>query len=207
MVRGQDYSFGWAKPEAIFRVSESVEVPYRRSRLQTGDVLVTIVGAGVGNVAVVPEWLDGANITQTTARVAISPTLADPDFVVHVLQSPVGRRNVDTYVKGAAQPGLNLEHLKLFLIPLPPLEEQVAISSDIKRQTSGLDAAKGKALTEIELIREYRTRLIADVVTGQLDVRHLNLPEIEGALIESIESTDLESDVDETDDILEEAEV
>jgi type I restriction enzyme S subunit len=124
MVRGQDYSTGWADPESIFTVSDEVEAPYSRARLAAGDIVMTIVGAGVGNIAVVPDWLDGANITQTTARIAIDPQKALPAFVTAVLQGPVGRRSVETYSKGAAQPGLNLEHVKLFPIPLPPTSEQ-----------------------------------------------------------------------------------
>jgi restriction endonuclease S subunit len=68
MIRGQDYSFGWASPENIFRVSDAVEAPYKRSRLSTGDLVLTIVGAGVGNVAIVPDWLDESNITRKQRR-------------------------------------------------------------------------------------------------------------------------------------------
>ena len=51
-------------------------------------------------------------------------------------------------------------------------------------------------MAEIELIREYRTRLVADVVTGQLDVRHLNLPDIEEPVALELEPDGL-SDEDE----------
>jgi type I restriction enzyme S subunit len=171
MVRGQDYSFGWVEPSRIFRVSAEIEEPYRRSRLAAGDLLVTIVGAGVGNVGVVPDWLDGANITQTTARVAIDGALADSGFVAWSLRSAIGKRNVERFVKGAAQPGLNLEHVRIFQIPMPPLEEQVAISISLNRATKIVDRAIADASREIDLIREYRTRLVADVVTGKVDVR------------------------------------
>ena len=171
MVRGQDYSFGWSQPETLFRVSDLIEAPYKRSRLEAGDLVLTIVGAGVGNVARVPAWLDGANITQTTARISVDMSIADPDFVAATLGSPVGRRNVDRYVKGAAQPGLNLEHVRLFLIPLPPLEEQRDIVLSIRGETHGMMEAIDDARVAIDLLREYRTRLISDVVTGKLDVR------------------------------------
>ena len=48
--------------------------------------------------------------------------------------------------------------------------------------TAGIDAAITRARRRIELLREYRTRLIADVVTGKLDVRETaaNLPERAG---------------------------
>ena len=53
----------------------------------------------------------------------------------------------------------------------PPLAEQVAIAAYLGEQTAAVDAAMARARREIELLTEYRTRLIADVVTGQVDVR------------------------------------
>src|SRR5436189_1907204 len=66
MVRGQDYSFGWVEPSELFKVSDEIEVKYKNARLKSGDIILTIVGAGTGTVAIVPSWLDGANCTQTT---------------------------------------------------------------------------------------------------------------------------------------------
>ena len=54
---------------------------------------------------------------------------------------------------------------------LPPLSEQIAISAYLDKATADIDAAIDRARREIELLGEYRTRLIADVVTGQVDVR------------------------------------
>ena len=56
-------------------------------------------------------------------------------------------------------------------IPIPPLAEQAAIVAYLDKQTAAIDAAMARAQREIELLSEYRTRLIADVVTGQVDVR------------------------------------
>ena len=56
-------------------------------------------------------------------------------------------------------------------VPLPPLPEQAAIVSFLDRATADLDAATTSAQRETSLIREYHTHLIADVVTGKLDVR------------------------------------
>lgn len=201
MVRGQDYSTGWARADAIFRVSPVVETPYSRSRLSAGDLVVTIVGAGVGNVAIVPGWLDGANITQTTARVSVDPSKANPAYVALVLQGPIGKRNVERYVKGAAQPGLNLEHVRIFLLPSPPLSEQLRIVEATKRELDSFDRASSRLKREIELLREYRTRLVADVVTGKLDVREAaaRLPDEPAPAIE--EDDDLSIDSDSADEV------
>jgi type I restriction enzyme S subunit len=53
---------------------------------------------------------------------------------------------------------------------LPPLGEQEADRS-VSSRTIDFDVATARLEREIELLREYRTRLIADVVTGKLDVR------------------------------------
>lgn len=55
--------------------------------------------------------------------------------------------------------------------PVPPVDEQARIVSWCAGQTRTVDRALGAARTEIDLLRELRTRLIADVVTGQLDLR------------------------------------
>ncbi len=191
MVRGQDYSRGWSDPESIFHVSDEIERSYRRSRLISGDLVFTIVGAGVGNTAVVPAWMDGANITQTTARISIDSRSAHSQYVVRFLESPMGKANADQYVKGAAQPGLNLEHLKVFRVPTPPLDEQVAISEYIDTVTRPIGEAIQRTHAEIVLIREYRTRLVADVVTGKLNVRGASVPDIATeALLEPTEALD-----------------
>jgi type I restriction enzyme S subunit len=171
MVRGQDYSFGWAKPETIFKVSDAVEIPYRRARLSEGDLIITIVGAGVGNVEVVPSWLDGANITQTTARISVDKTKADPRFISAVLKGSIGRRSVELYAKGAAQPGLNLEHVRIFPITVPPLSEQREIADYIDTETKQFDTLTAEAQRAIDLLQERRTALITAAVTGQIDVR------------------------------------
>ena len=171
MVRGQDYSFGWAEPETVFRVSPEVERPYARARLAIGDIVLTIVGAGIGNVALVPDWLDGANITQTTARIAIAPERGFSSYYSYVLQSGVGKVQVDLTKKGAAQPGLNLAHIAKYQVPVPPIEEQQEIIEHLDREMARIDALIAKVGEAIEQLKEYRTALISAAVTGKIDVR------------------------------------
>ncbi len=173
MVRGQDYSRGWVGPEEIFRVSAAVEEPYRRARLAEGDLVMTIVGAGVGNVEEVPAFLDGANITQTTARIAPNTRKVDPDFLRACLVSGAGQAQVGAYQKGAAQPGLNIEHLKAFRVALPPLAEQKDIARALALRTSRFEPLIAAADAASTLLQERRAALISAAVTGKIDVRGL----------------------------------
>lgn len=60
-------------------------------------------------------------------------------------------------------------------VPLPPIEEQGDILAKVALDTRPTDVAIGRLEAEIQLLREYRVRLIADVVTGQLDVREASM--------------------------------
>ena len=70
-----------------------------------------------------------------------------------------------------AMPKINRQTLNNVHIPLPPLSEQVSIVRHLIEATAKASGAIDRAHRQIDLMNEYRTRLIADVVTGQLDVR------------------------------------
>jgi type I restriction enzyme S subunit len=171
MIRGGDYSNGWCDPDNVFRVSAEIEVPYARSRMKTGDLIITIVGAGVGSVAIVPDWLDGANITQTSARIALDPKKADTCFVCYALQGIVGEKNLDLYVYGSAQPRLNISHIDSYLMTVPPLNEQQLIAAVVREKIGKFDSLITEAERAILLLQERRTALISAAVTGKIDVR------------------------------------
>jgi type I restriction enzyme S subunit len=96
-----------------------------------------------------------------------------------------------------AKSGVGIEHfgpthLKRMWICLPLASEQAGIVELISKQTTPLNEALTRAEREIGLLREYRTRLVADVVTGKLDVRAAarQLPEDSGKLSDGADQSD-----------------
>ncbi len=87
-----------------------------------------------------------------------------------------------------AQGNLNVERVGAMSLALPPIHEQQAIAEYIIEATRSTDKAIATATREIDLIIEYRTRLISDVVTGKVDVRHLAPPPGSQGLEEAVES-------------------
>ncbi len=69
------------------------------------------------------------------------------------------------------QGNLNIERIGALSMPVPPLDEQGRIVLTIEKSTLDLSVTIDRAQREIDLLREYRARLIADVVMGKLDVR------------------------------------
>ena len=73
--------------------------------------------------------------------------------------------------KLGTQLNLNTDTVGSICLGWPALSEQAAIVEYLDKATAGIDAAIARTRGQIELLQEYRTRLIADVVTGKLDVR------------------------------------
>ncbi|MDV5049621.1 restriction endonuclease subunit S [Faecalibacterium duncaniae] len=84
-------------------------------------------------------------------------------------------------------------------LPLIPASEQEEIADYIEQETAKIDRAIPVLEKEIELLKEYRTRLISDVVTGQMDVRNVEVPEYtpeEDIAEEAPEEQEVEMDAD-----------
>lgn len=113
------------------------------------------------------------------------------------------RRYVEQYLmlsEGVRTGQWDLDFYEFLKLPvlLPPLAEQVQIAKIIRSGLGDIDATISRLEREISLLREYRTRLVADVVTGKLDVREAarSLPEDkEESVAES------EPDIDEAEDL------
>ena len=73
--------------------------------------------------------------------------------------------------RGGNQEALNCDLVARMVLPFPPSHEQTRLTRYIVRVATALDRAATGATRQVKFLREYRTRLIADVVTGKLDVR------------------------------------
>ena len=95
------------------------------------------------------------------------------EYFFRVLRLPALRTELRIRAKGIVEGFWRLYTDDFFNIrlPVPPYFEQQAIVEFVDRATTDVDAAITRARHQIELVEEYRTRLIADVVTGNLDVR------------------------------------
>jgi type I restriction enzyme S subunit len=134
------------------------------------DVLLAIVGATLGKVAIVPK-MDRFHIQRSLAIFRPRPERLSCHFLAAYLRAPSFQRALWTTVAFSAQPGIYLNTLANFRVVLPPLAEQTRIVEALAAAISEVDAPIRTANHEVSLLREFRTRLIADVVTGKLDVR------------------------------------
>ncbi len=158
---------GVTDPDGIMRTSSEIAASYTRSAIRTGD-LVCSIGPSFGKVMVVPEWLEGGNLTQGTARVAVS-RFAHARFFYWILLSEESYGQWESSIGGATFRALNLGSLAETYIPLPPLPEQRQVAAFLDRECGKLDVMQAKQERLIELLKEKRQALISHAVTRGLD--------------------------------------
>lgn len=131
---------------------------------------------------------------------AIDVERTDLKYFLYVFQLGYKRKIFYGLGRGAANKGrwrMPAINFKNYDIPVPPIEEQHEIVEYIEQETEKIDLLKREVEKQIEYLREYRTRLISDVVTGQIDVRDVVIPEYTPEADTEIDTDDIGEDAEE----------
>lgn len=100
---------------------------------EKGDILLTRVGAGIGEAAIIDVDMDFAIYVSLTLIKLVNNSLICNRYILHWLNSPLGtvtaQKNI--FGKGASQGNLNVKNVREFIVPLPPYEEQIRIADKI----------------------------------------------------------------------------
>lgn len=182
VVKASDIKSRSLRPSSAY-IPEKEAQEYENVRLKTDDLLMSTVGStpdvtesAVGQLARVPEALNGAYLNQNTVRLEFNSEL-HKRFAFYALQSESFRRYLDLYAHGTAnQSSLSLEDILQFPLAVPTFDEQVAISNELDRRENNFVATLERAKLAINLFRERRIALISAAVTGKIDVRDWKPP-------------------------------
>lgn len=169
IVKGGDVSSERLHVDMLNKTTFEIESGYVRSRLRGGDLVYAIRGS-IGDVAVVPEELTGANITQDAARISYT-TATHGRWLLYVLKCAAIFAQLEAGALGATIKGVNIRDLKRALVPVPPQIEQKAIAGYLDVYTLTIDALIAKIREALSRLNEYRTTLISAAVIGRIDVR------------------------------------
>ena len=137
---------------------------------RAGDVIYSKIRPALAKVIVAPtDCLCSADMYPLRPRDSLQR-----DYLFWLLLSPGFTAWSFVQSDRVAMPKINRKTLNNVNMPLPPLSEQVSIAQHLFETTGGAAKAIERARLQIELMEEYRNRLIADVVTGKIDVREAN---------------------------------
>lgn len=141
----------------------------KRSELKENDVLIVIAGATIGKVGILQKDLIPANTNQAVCFVRLkNKELAK--WIWFYLQSNTIKETIMLDAVQSAQPNLSMEKLGNFVILMPTDKERKEVEEHIQNEIQHNDETVSKIEKEIELMNEYRTALISEVVTGKIKV-------------------------------------
>ena len=151
-------------------------------------------------------WRGSVGVSNHTGIVSPAYIVASLDDTLNITYANYllrSRKMVDQYLVisrgvGSIQRNIYWTSLKRVVVPVPPKEEQKMIVSNLEESDRKLSEAADRLMREIETLEEYKTKLIADVVTGKIDVRGFEIPEYE--FVEEVGSDEVDENSDNTDE-------
>ena len=166
-INGNNLSGGVIKITPSTRCVSEFEFQKYKIALDDTTILMSINGT-IGNVA----FYRGESLIlgKSAAYINCGKSLART-FLFFFLQSSATKQFFQLELTGTTIFNLSLASIRNLSVALPLLTEQIEISSFLESEMAEFDDLIDRAQHEISLLREYRTRLIADVITGKLDVR------------------------------------
>ncbi|HEX3048469.1 MAG TPA: restriction endonuclease subunit S [Bacillota bacterium] len=173
---------GSLKMEGTYYTTEEAYHEWtKRCVPRAGDIVFTRE-APVGEACILPEGIN-ACLGQRTVLLRTKGELYNPEFLLYMLYGGPPKHIVQLTSKGSTVGHFNVQDIGNLILFKPPIQEQLEILKHIKTETKCLNLIIFRTEREIALMQEYRTRLIADVVTGKVDVRDIEVPDVtEGEL-------------------------
>lgn len=165
-VRGMDIVNGVIQEQQLLRTHPDIAKRYERAALQGGDVLLGIIRAT--KVAVVPDTLVGANITQGTARFRPEKQLLSTSWFARWLESAWTQDWLHSKYRGIDMPGLNLADVRRLPIPVAPRSEQSALITCVEKHMLGLRRLVNEFVACQNATQNFPSALLAKAFRGDL---------------------------------------
>lgn len=165
--------------EGKAKSNEKQQITYSVKR---GDIFFTRTSEvldEIGITSVCFETIPNAIFSGFLIRVRPDEKIINEVFSKYYFQATCVREYFTKEMNIVTRASLGQNLLKNLPVLLPPFNEQIQIAEKLEIENNLIDGAISRAKKEIELIQEYQTRLISDVVTGKIDVRSIQIPKFE----------------------------
>lgn len=172
LFRSQNVHFDGLRMDDIVFIDEETHESMRNSKVRSGDVLLNITGASIGRCFYVENLQGEANVNQHVCIIRPS-LLITTKYLYFALRSAVGQTQIDLSQSGSGREGLNFEALGNFNVPVPPLDEQLAITEHLEETNQKSGLLLSEISSSVEKLKERRSALISAAVTGQIPLEEM----------------------------------
>ena len=184
---------GWSLADVKFISKSDYETFCERVKPEVGDVLYT--KGGTTGIARAVDLEYPFQVWVHVAVLKVNRKQIAPRYLAIALNSPRCYEQSQLLTRGATNQDLGLGRMKDIVLPVPPMDEQADVIEQVETVEKRVHVGVQSALREIQLVEEFRTRLISDVVTGSIDVREATktLDKLESGAREVSPNKELES--------------
>ena len=143
-----------------------------RCALNKKCLLITFIGAGIGDVCVFSKTMR-YHLAPNVAKIEIRDeykTILDEEYLMFYLGSLAGKGEISKISKASAQPSLSMGTIRGITIAVPPIDEQREISEYLSKKIAFIDKVVRDKESIIENLLAYKSSLIYEVVTGKKEV-------------------------------------
>lgn len=146
-------------------IEEEVYKEIKNYTISKDDLYLTIAGT-IGAVGIVPNELDGMNLTENAAK--LTNILIDKEYLMYVLLSTASQDHFSSKFHQVAQPKLSIETASTTIIPVPPIAEQYRIVNNIKTFLSELHKLENGSRNLKQAIASVKAKILDLAMQGKL---------------------------------------
>jgi type I restriction enzyme S subunit len=161
-LRVTDMKGGSIEPDELEYLREETYQEISKYTISSNDVYISIAGT-IGVTGVIPEELDGANLTENAAKIHGLESV-NMDYLALYLQSKLGQDEIFRMTVGSSQPKLSLFRIELIDVVLPPMDVQEEIASVVEGFRDKI-ASEQKTISRLYTLKKG---LMQDLLTGEV---------------------------------------
>lgn len=158
-IRVSDMKNGTIMTNDLKYISDEVYETIKDYTISKDDLYITIAGT-IGQVGTVPDELDGMNLTENAAKIIV--VLANKHYLKYVLRSNLLQQQFIDKVNQVAQPKLALKRIKMAVIPLPPIDEQLRIVNKIEEMLYAVELLEMNYVDEAQEFKRLMQVMLAE---------------------------------------------
>ena len=148
-------------------ISESINQKKSGSIVRAKDILLNITGGSIGRCALVPDDFDMANVNQHVIIIRLID-VGLRHYLHSVIISPYIQEQVFSRQVGSGRGGLSAATLSTFLIPVPPIQEQLSIQDRLNQCVLNIAAIAGEQTNIVSLVSDAKSKILDLAIRGQL---------------------------------------
>jgi type I restriction enzyme S subunit len=165
-IKAGDLKNGTVMIDNLEYITKDIHTQIKNYTVVNGDVYITIVGACIGDVGIIPETLSGANLTENAAK--ITNLHCNGQYLAYCLSSASLQTQIKAKTASATLGKLSLHNIREIVFPIPPIKEQqeiVRILENLLDQSS----AAASLCDQIEQIDQLKKAILAKAFRGELN--------------------------------------